>query len=659
MQAESPRRPRLNPFAFPAETNVRFTLLVAAALLLAFSLGNSLVAATGLAETPEGFEFSVQPDELRKFSPEDFANVRRVLGQSFVGLALPGGLMLGVLVLANAVFRGHPDRIRRRKQLQPLTPDDDAQFFEALQELAAVSGVSPLPSIEVGARSRTLDGQAFGLRKRYALRLGGGLRLLLRKAPHMFRAIVLHELGHIANRDVVRTYFAQALWVAVVILGIIPMLVLISITAFQSVADKLAGGLTPDEVRRFFTLNLPTILILLFQFAATLGVVAAIRASLLRVREVYADWRAAQWGAEAALSDILRRNTSADESGRWSRLWRLHPSAQERLSYLQDPGDLFRLNPEVPLFAGILLGILLYGVTNFGVSLWLSLSAVSQGVGLFVVNLAFDIPPALGILILQMAQIVMVILDVISFVVTILAPAVGAAYLVAGTVGLQVQRETLAGMTQGRRGCASYLRLWGPAALVAIGNQIGYLITPLSILSLLPELVTAPGGLVALLLIPLWVAGATIPVWLWLVYARYFIPRTLGASAGTAPPQRARRTFTIVLSAMLAALLVPSVIGQLALEDVANSFTGDVPSTIEQLQQGILLSLGIALALYVALFGLTWLVVQARSAVRQTRCPACEQRTQHKHTVGETCEHCGAQLAPWLFAEGLPQVESA
>jgi hypothetical protein len=214
-------------------------------------------------------------------------------------------------------------------------------------------------------------------------------------------------------------------------------------------------------------------------------------------------------------------------------------------------------------------------------------------------------------------------------------------------------------MTQGRRGCASYLRQWGPAALVAIGNQVGYLITPLSILALLPDLVTAPGGIPALLLIPLWVVGVTILTWLWLVYARYFIPRTLGASAGTAPPHRTRRTLTIVLSVMLAALLMPSVIGQLAIVDVVNSFTGGEDSAIQELQQGILLSLGIALALYVALFGLTWLVVQARRATRQTRCPACEQRTQHKHTVGETCEHCGAELAPWLFVEGLPQMESA
>ena len=118
-------------------------------------------------------------------------------------------------------------------------------------------------------------------------------------------------------------------------------------------------------------------------------------------------------------------------------------------------------------------------------------------------------------------------------------------------------------------------------------------------------------------------------------------------------------SLTIALAMMLAALLLPPIIGQLAIADVVNSFTGGETSTIQELQQGILISLGVAMGLYVLLFGLTWLVVQVRRAVRQTRCPACEQRTQHKHTVGETCEHCGAELAPWLFAEGLPQVESA
>lgn len=242
MQADTPPERRLNPFAFPPETNVRFTLLVVAALLLAVNLGNSLVAVTEIAGTPDAYELSVEPGDYRKYSPDDFANVGRALRQSVLTLALPGSLMLGVLLLANAVFRGHPDRIRRRKQLQPITPGDDPKLFEALQQLAAISGVSPLPSIEVGAKSRAPDGQAFGLRRHYALRLGGRLRLLLRKAPQSFRAIVLHELAHIANRDVVRTYFAQALWVAVVILGIVPMLFIIGIEIIQNVGDRLAGG---------------------------------------------------------------------------------------------------------------------------------------------------------------------------------------------------------------------------------------------------------------------------------------------------------------------------------------------------------------------------------------------------------------------------------
>jgi hypothetical protein len=47
-ETDAPNKRRLNPFAFPSETNVHFTLLVVAALMLAFNLGLVMGWGTGL-----------------------------------------------------------------------------------------------------------------------------------------------------------------------------------------------------------------------------------------------------------------------------------------------------------------------------------------------------------------------------------------------------------------------------------------------------------------------------------------------------------------------------------------------------------------------------------------------------------------------------------
>ena len=42
--------------------------------------------------------------------------------------------------------------------------------------------------------------------------------------PEAVRAIVLHELSHIRNRDVDQTYFTMALWYAFLLVAVIPLL---------------------------------------------------------------------------------------------------------------------------------------------------------------------------------------------------------------------------------------------------------------------------------------------------------------------------------------------------------------------------------------------------------------------------------------------------
>jgi Zn-dependent protease with chaperone function len=628
---------RLNPFAFPSETNVRFTLLVMAALMLALNLAQSIGSVTGVVESP-----SAPEADVNLFDPASIEQVEegqnQVLTQAVRVLALLGALLLSILILAVVIYRGHPGRIRRNYKLRLMTRSDDAQFIDTISNLVNLSGLSPAPSVEIARGSRSVDGQAFGVRGHYALRLGGRLRLLLRQNPDSFRAIVLHELAHIANGDVARAYFVQAIWVAVVIVTIIPFIAVIVFTFAQGFAGKLTGGLSSAELGRLFTLNLPSVLLVLFQVGGTLAIVAAMRSSLLRIREVYADRRAALWGAEAPLADILRRNTGEDKSTPMARLLRLHPASQERLAALKNPDSLFRITTELPFFVGALLPYVAIGAIILGLSLAQMLLEGSN-IGILELSKSLDHPLA------SIAIDLILLATRIAFLAIGLAVALGLVYLVAGALGLEVQRESIADMNTGREGLAAYFRLWKPAALVSIGLQIGILLLPFGYLGLLPEFATNARGLIVFLMILLSTVAIACLTWLWLVYIRFFAQRTLSSHVSTSAPNAARRLLTLASSGLLLVLYLPAVIGQFIIMAAA---TGNVTILAQMLYLLLGLTL-IALFLYLVIFGATWLLVQIYRLFHRPHCPSCGNVTHQPYVISKKCEHCGLDLAPWLF----------
>ena len=139
------------------------------------------------------------------------------------------------------------------------------------------------------------------------------VRLLAHKAPHIFRALLLHELAHIKNRDVGRAYFTEALWRSVILVIVIPFGVITGGLAIFSCVLTLLSGKVEDWIWLVIgnVLGLPTLLLI---FGVPLVVLATIRASLLRIREYYADWRAALWGSEAPLTSVLKANADQEES---------------------------------------------------------------------------------------------------------------------------------------------------------------------------------------------------------------------------------------------------------------------------------------------------------------------------------------------------------
>jgi hypothetical protein len=190
------------------------------------------------------------------------------------------------------------------------------------------------------------SGVAFGRAGQYYVALAGGLVTQFYTDPAAFRAVLRHELGHLRNGDVDKTYLAVATWRAFLLTAVIPLGFVLLRSPAGSIID------------------------LGWRVLCLAALVYLSRNAVLRAREFYADARASIWDGEAgALRRVLEVVAPAAQAPRTWRRWRLigasavtgplrvHPDARRRREALDDPQRLFRMGFWEALAAGVATGI--------------------------------------------------------------------------------------------------------------------------------------------------------------------------------------------------------------------------------------------------------------------------------------------------------------
>jgi Zn-dependent protease with chaperone function len=410
--ASPPDRPswRLNPFAFPSDTTARFILLllfaIAASVLIWSSiavLGLSLQAGfascspdmqatvntvreqLGIAfqHLQEGTTIPQQPavDAAQCYRPLN----RRILPFMAIGAGLLAVFTLGIWWL-------HPRWLAWRMKLSRLQKDEAPELVDALERICREAGLRRTPDFywnPLGMAPRAL---AYGRAGRYRLALTGAMAMRYATDPSGFRAVILHELAHIVNRDIDKTWLAVGAWWALVASALVPRVALQFWIAFRWV-DVVAS---------------------VIQLAAITGLVFVTRNAMLRARELYADTRASVWMAD---SHAMAAALSALRPVRgMRRLLSPHPDPAQRLALLQATDPLFR--------AGFwqLLGV--GAATSLG-------AAIIGIVGANVGNVALPGPG--WVFLLQLAGPVLVITPLASVAAGIIIWRASFASLVRGT----------------------------------------------------------------------------------------------------------------------------------------------------------------------------------------------------------------------------------
>lgn len=645
---------KLDPFAFPPETNGRFTTLIVAAVTLMWLIGINFFGITyaalgidfnplsGMSEisqiTDEALEGHENAQELTEAEFADLARklqpllVKDLIRVSFWMIPL---LFLMVLMVGGAViiYRTHPARIHRRNKLRQLPPSEDHELDEVMQALSAQAGVFPVPIIWT-SKTTGVNGQAFGRRNDYILRLNRA-KLLFHKYPQKFRVLVAHELGHIANRDVWRTYFSQATWFSFFILVILCLIIVVTLIILPNL----------EQIRLT-----PQMGLFLGRLLAMLLLVSAIWRGLLRSREFYADWRAASWDLGDGLEEILSQQANQKKQGiRWLRWWArirsFHPSPTERLDVLKHPIKLFQIALDLPVLSGVILAITIFGLPAMAISLLTPILLLLE-IGLSTVGpFILMFPPPLGRL---LYFILIFILRVIPIALLSIGTLLCIGYLITSTLGVQVQRETIADLAHGVHRFRSYGRLWLPAVLLTIGLQLGFLVMPVGY--------SPPTSQWAIWLSLIWLIGFSFLTWLWLAYIRALTQLTMGSHVGSSDPKRAKLLVNAFSSVSLALLYPPVFLLLITIQFVERQLpTSVLPISNSSLSPSMFIGITIIVLLLIALsyfFGamLSLLSLYGWLHLRLTpNCPECGDPTQHQIVVGQKCASCSSPLSPWIY----------
>ena len=616
MKSPLPTKRRFNLFAFAAETDTLFTLLMVAAIMLATQLSRVLI-------TLFAPEITAKLQDLDVLAAVRGAALAQTMTTMLPLLVIPALLSSAIFGLANYIYRRHPNRVFQRKKVQLLS-EQDAAVQQAVEALAALAGVWPTPTVVMPSGYKGASGQAFGFRDNYLIRLDGGLRVWCKKKTLLFRAVVLHELAHIVNGDIRRSYFAQALWTATVVISIAPLVLGVG----GIVASGLFSGLLTGNLTNYVG-TLVEVLILLFKTGVTIAMIQLIRARLLRTREVYADWRAALWGADASLKEIFQASSEKAPSG--LGVWRLHPTSAERLEALNHPSLLFRLPWILPLLVGFLLAFVLGG-SMLLLPIFYSVVLEPLRVARIVLGDAYQENPNLlvGALFWLMRGLWFVLF--FAALVGFFAPI---AWLLSGVLGSQLQKQTAADLVEKRRGLVQYLKLSIPATLLTLGLEIGLWAVPFSPFT--------PNSLGEIAVSFVFLIVMTLLVWWFLAYARFISLRIIAVATGPKPPKAQIRLIGWVLNGWLCVFFIPGLIlGLIISTSIDEEWVSILLTTIAVWQ-------GATLILSPIVVGVSWAITKVLQSQNPPRCAACRRVSRHTNPAVESCAYCGCDLGDWLF----------
>jgi Zn-dependent protease with chaperone function len=359
--SEDNPRFRLDPFAFPSDTTLRFVLLIVSAISASLYIYTLLywqyqITQVDIGSVTQNLE-AVCRSQVDPNSSIEAANIYiKCMKPNFREAASASWFAVGgagVLVSLAALFYFlFPVLMIWKEGLISFEKEETMKALVVyLRDLCQEMGVRP-PKFLLNLTNRAIGGQAFGALGRYYVVLYDGLLNSFNDQDRpKFRAVMLHELSHLRNKDVDKIYFSIAMSCAFVVATLIPYTI--------------------------FLLSRPSLE--MFQASWRVIVLALmvylIFASVVRSREFHADVRASTYAGSEALALHFQTAPESKFSGLrslvistlerlpyfrrnyWQVAFSFHPSETERRQVLETTDRLFSIDIWAAFSTGIVITV--------------------------------------------------------------------------------------------------------------------------------------------------------------------------------------------------------------------------------------------------------------------------------------------------------------
>ncbi|MET9481640.1 M48 family metalloprotease [Streptomyces sp. NPDC006638] len=279
-----------------------------------------------------------------------------------------------LLAVAALVFWWLPRwRERWHRTLPIATVDRDGGLAAELAELREIAGIDPRVRFRVDPARTTAGAVVYGRAGLYTVCLHNGLLVRRGTDPEGFRAVVLHELAHLRNRDVDVAWSSTALWRVFVLLALLPFLF--------STGRILVTGLSGRSTSPFWPGAASLLTYSLLSGLVLVALVHLTRADLLRRRELHADAQAVAWGALPA--GWNQPEGPRARLRRVGHLLRTHPGWAERRAALGDPDRLSAVGAPQMFLTGVAGSLLVNALeviprpAELGGNAWLTAALVA------------------------------------------------------------------------------------------------------------------------------------------------------------------------------------------------------------------------------------------------------------------------------------------
>ena len=312
---------RLNPFVYVPETDIRFYLLVLIGIMVPsfWALIFGIIISSVVVQLQITF---------------------------LLRLLIMGLIVSFVPLLIYWNYRRFPKKITKQSRLREFDPEKFPDHSEYIDRL--YGGYMPTakrPELMYQPLDPSESAFTFGTRNHLTIGMSGGLIRKFRRSVDGFKSIFLHEMGHLVNGDVEKTYLVVSTWRSLFLTLSIPLGVFLLYLAYLTLRIFFSGvlaGYDMDYIIESMNLGQGSLLLggIALYLLIFLAIVYVLRNQIIRLREFYADARVLEW--EESSEEIVKtlQETGTEQHSKFEILTKFHPNVNERVQVLKDNSKL-------------------------------------------------------------------------------------------------------------------------------------------------------------------------------------------------------------------------------------------------------------------------------------------------------------------------------